>query len=149
MKNLFKILSMILILALSVSMVACGNGNKGDAGNGGHTHEFTQKVVEEKFFKEEATCEHADLYYYSCTCGEKGTATFEEGRELDHVFEQMVEQDRYLCTEGDCETPATYYFSCTCGECGTETFESLEEPDHHYEDGVCTTCGDPEFLPEE
>ena len=42
-------------------------------------HTYDQKVVEDKFKKSDATCTAKAVYYFSCSCGEKGTATFETG----------------------------------------------------------------------
>ena len=37
----------------------------------------------------EATCEKAATYYYSCVCGAKGTETFESGEKLEHTLEEV------------------------------------------------------------
>ncbi len=143
MKNkLLKILALAVSLVLLVStFVACDNNQSG----GAHEHVYDQKVADETTLKEDATCTHAPIYYYTCSCGEKGTKTFEEGRALDHIYDQMKEENKYLENEGDCQNPATYYYSCKCGLMGTEMFESDEVIDHNFEDGICTICGEPEF----
>ena len=143
-KRLFTIL--ILCFALLTSLVSFGGCNNADDGNGGggHVHAFTQQVDEDKYFKEDATCEHGKLYFYSCECGEMGTQTFESGRALEHVYDQMVESDKYLESEGDCSTAPTYYYSCKCGAKGEDVFDSQDGYQHNFEDGVCTDCGQPE-----
>lgn len=50
----------------------------------GHTHSFTQEVVEDKYKKADATCHSKAVYYKSCECGRKGTETFEVGDMLPH-----------------------------------------------------------------
>ncbi len=49
-------------------------------------HVFDQKVVEDRYFKSEATCVEGAIYYYSCACGEKGTETFVVGSGTGHSF---------------------------------------------------------------
>ena len=71
-----------------------------------------------------ADCETPASYYYSCECGEKGTATFEHGDPLGHDFSAQNATEEYLCSLAGAEHPATYYYSCIrCGKAGTETFE--------------------------
>ena len=53
----------------------------------GHTHNFNQKNTIKTYLKSAATCTAKAVYYYSCTCGEKGTATFESGETLAHTWE--------------------------------------------------------------
>ena len=53
----------------------------------GHTHNFNQKNTSETYLKSAATCTKKAVYYYSCTCGEKGTETFESGETLAHTWE--------------------------------------------------------------
>lgn len=41
-----------------------------------HTHVFDQKNTDAKYLASAASCTAKATYYYSCTCGEKGTETF-------------------------------------------------------------------------
>mgnify|MGYP006998040101 FL=1 len=52
----------------------------------GHTHSFTEKNTDAKYLKSAATCNASAEYYYSCSCGEKGTETFKSGEKLAHNF---------------------------------------------------------------
>ncbi|MDY3784458.1 MAG: cohesin domain-containing protein [Eubacteriales bacterium] len=52
----------------------------------GHTHNFNQKNTSETYLKSAATCTKKAVYYYSCSCGEKGTETFESGETLAHTW---------------------------------------------------------------
>lgn len=49
-----------------------------------HTHSYNIKNVDEKYLMSEATCKNAATYYYSCSCGEKGSETFTVGQALNH-----------------------------------------------------------------
>ncbi len=44
-----------------------------------HEHDYNQSVVDSKFKKSDATCASPAIYYKSCKCGAKGTATFSSG----------------------------------------------------------------------
>lgn len=86
-----KILIMALCIAACIfttlSFAACGKGNNG--GNK-HKHSFTVENVTDEYLCSEATCTEAAKYYYSCKCGEKGTATFAYGNALGHSFTNYV-----------------------------------------------------------
>ena len=49
-----------------------------------HTHEYNQTNVDDEYLAISASCENMATYYYSCSCGEKGTATFTTGNPLGH-----------------------------------------------------------------
>ena len=53
----------------------------------GHVHSYTEKNTDAKYLKSAATCTAKAVYYYSCSCGEKGTETFESGETLAHTWE--------------------------------------------------------------
>lgn len=96
-------------------------------------HTYTQKVETDTYFKENETCTHGKLYYKSCTCGAKGTETFEVGSALAHSYTAKNTAAKYLKSAETCTTKAVYYYSCTgCGAKGTETFESDTVPSHSY-----------------
>ena len=52
----------------------------------GHVHSYTEKNTDAKYLKSAATCTAKAVYYYSCSCGEKGTETFESGDVLAHSW---------------------------------------------------------------
>lgn len=160
-KLLVLILSVVAACTAILSLTACDNGSNsggttvtdGDKSNdnsggsqggsgsetgGGsgetpeHAHIFNQKVAEAKYLATPASCTKKARYYYSCACGEKGTATFESGNTLPHTFDQEVAESKFLKSKATCEAKAVYYKSCTCGEKGTETFEYGELGDHPY-----------------
>ena len=49
-------------------------------------HTFDKQVANEKYLASAATCTEAAKYYYSCSCGEKGTQTFTSGNALGHSY---------------------------------------------------------------
>ena len=71
----------------------------------GTNHDFTSEIVWEKYLKSEADCDHATVYYKSCTrCGEssEGTeqeATFERGAPLGHI--PVTDPETELLTQGE------------------------------------------------
>ena len=71
----------------------------------GTNHDFTAEIVGEKYLRSEADCDHAAVYYKSCTrCGEssEGTeqeATFERGAPLGHT--PVTDPETELLTQGE------------------------------------------------
>jgi len=51
----------------------------------GHTHVFNKEVVDIRYEASKASCSAAATYYFSCKCGEKGTATFSYGEPNEHT----------------------------------------------------------------
>ena len=100
-----------------------------------HTHKYDKLVAEDIYKVSPATCTKKAVYYKSCVCGEKGTATFEAGSLSAHNYTAAT------CTEAK-----------TCKVCGATSGSKLG---HTYEkkttkatltkDGiiknVCKTCG--------
>lgn len=83
---------------------------------GMHDHVYDQKVVSGEYLAGAATCTEPARYYYSCVCGEPGTATFADGEPLGHNFQDGVctlcgikEADTAAGTaaEGDGKVPQT------------------------------------------
>lgn len=100
---------------------------------GAHTHVFDQKNTDAKYLASAASCTAKATYYYSCTCGEKGTATFESGETLPHTASTEWKSD------------VTYHWH-VCTTCNAEMDKAAHTPDH--EGGAtetypikCTECG--------
>lgn len=98
-----------------------------------HTHVFDQKNTDAKYLASAASCTAKATYYYSCTCGEKGTATFESGETLPHTASTEWKSD------------VTYHWH-VCTTCNAEMDKAAHTPDH--EGGAtetypikCTECG--------
>lgn len=69
-----------------------------------HTHIFNIKNIDSKYIKSEATCTKRANYYYSCSCGEKGSETFEYGEALNHIFTNYISDNNATCTEDGTKT---------------------------------------------
>ena len=50
-----------------------------------HTHDYTVELIDAKYLASVADCASCAKYYYSCSCGEKGTETFDDGAPLGHT----------------------------------------------------------------
>ncbi|MBQ2714761.1 MAG: InlB B-repeat-containing protein [Clostridia bacterium] len=95
----------------------CGKTNtvtdEGSKLTPGHTHDFSKKVESATYLKSNATCTTGTIYFYSCSCGEKGQTTFEVGDKLPHNFEIYVYN-----YDAKCGVNGTEFAYCTRG-CGT------------------------------
>lgn len=49
-------------------------------------HSYDKQNTNAKYLKSAATCTEPAVYYYSCSCGEKGSKTFTYGDALGHKF---------------------------------------------------------------
>ena len=122
----------------------------------GHTHNFNQKNTSETYLKSAATCTKKAVYYYSCTCGEKGTETFESGETAPHSYSTEWSSDGtnhwHKCANCDAvadKAAHRYDNACdtTCNDCGktreiTHSYSevwSSDETNHWHE---CSVCGD-------
>ena len=117
---------------------------------GAHTHVFDQKNTNAKYLASAATCTAKATYYYSCTCGEKGTATFESGETLPHTPSTEWSKDAthhwHVCTTCNAELnkeahkpgpAATETTPKTCTVCGYEIAPVLPH-EHNYTEQVAT-----------
>ncbi len=151
MKRKHFLLSLICLLLLSLSMftlTACG-GNEPS-----HTHVYDKQVVNDTFKASDATCEDKAEYYYSCSCGEKGTETFEYGSALGHAYGEWVSvgngqhkktcanDNSHIITENCFGGTATCTEKAKCSVCSTEYGEANG---HDYDEVVteptCTEQG--------
>lgn len=70
-------------------------------------HTFDQEVADAKYLKAEATHAAKATYFKSCTCGEKGTETFEHGTTVEHTKAESWSKDATNhwkgCTATGCE----------------------------------------------
>ena len=126
-------------------------------------HNYNQQVATDAYKATDATCTAKATYYYSCSCGAKGTTTFEYGElaahtpgaeatctspqictvcdaelapQLAHTYDKQVATDAYKATDATCTAKATYYYSCSCGAKGTTTFEYGEMLAHSLGDWI-------------
>ena len=56
----------------------------------GVNHIYNNKILASQYLKSEATCVDRAIYYYSCSCGEKGEETFTSGSPLGHRYNTAV-----------------------------------------------------------
>lgn len=97
----------------------------------GHTHNFNQKNTSETYLKSAATCTKKAVYYYSCTCGGKGTETFESGYLAAHSYKTEWSKD------------STKHWH-ECSVCGNKKDEAAHTPGAAATETTpqtCTTCG--------
>lgn len=98
---------------------------------GAHTHVFDQKNTNAKYLASAASCTAKATYYYSCTCGEKGTATFESGETLPHTASTVWSKD------------ATHHWH-VCQTCNAELDKAAHNPGPAATETTpqtCTICG--------
>ena len=55
-----------------------------------HSHNYTEEKAEPTYLKSDATCTAKAVYYKSCSCGEKGTETFEYGEPKNHKYVNYI-----------------------------------------------------------
>ena len=128
-------------------------------------HQYNQEKAETGCLKTAATCTAKAVYYKSCVCGARGTATFESGNSLGHDFSvrQYGENDHWMkCSRCDAtdtkEAHTGGTASCTakakCSVCGQE-YGGLKAHDfangpyqydgeqHWYKCANCTATTEP------
>ena len=90
---------------------------------GEHTHEYNQQSTNSQYLATAADCENAAAFFYSCTCGDKGTTTFAYGEPNGHSFVVEKVDIYYQHAPATEYSAAIYYKSCACGKASTtETF---------------------------
>ena len=87
-----------------------------------HVHNYVNKSTDAKYLASAADCTHPAKYYYSCSCGEAWTETFESGEALGHSWKQEIDA-KYLASEATCTSRAMYYYACErCHEASKDTY---------------------------
>ena len=83
-KKLLAFLTVLCVIICAFAVTACNdNGNEPEnPQQPSHTHTFDQRVATSDYLASAANCTEPAKYYYSCTCGEKGTETFTDGNAL-------------------------------------------------------------------
>ena len=82
------------------------------------SHVYSEQTVSETYLAAPATCTEKAKYYYSCSCGAKGTETFEHG-EIDrenHDYKDVITAPTKY-TDG--------YTTHTCARCGNTFKDSV------------------------
>ena len=105
-----SILSVLcLTFLISVAIFASGCQKK-------HTHTFTEQTVKDDYLSTAADCTNKAKYYYSCSCGEKGTKTFEFGEPLGHNLSEWKIQKEATETEKGLKTKNCTRSGCNYSE---------------------------------
>ena len=118
--------------ALALGIPACTNDNPS-----AHEHAYDRQVASANYLAKDATCTEKAVYYYSCPCGEKGTATFTYGEALGHSFTNYVSDNNATCTQDGTKT-------AKCDRCDeTNTVTDVGSAlGHNFVNYVCTRCGE-------
>ena len=119
-----RIIVLILLLSAVVSVFGCGKDGRDQSvttpvttTEGEHIHVFDVKDTSAKYLRSEATCKSKNRYYYSCVCGETGTATFGDGDKKYHDFSAQKIDKKYLVSKANCSHGEVYALSCSvCGD---------------------------------
>ena len=115
----------------------------------GHTHNFNQKNTSETYLKSSATCTKKAVYYYSCTCGEKGMETFESGETAPHSYLTEWSSDGtnhwHKCANCDAIADKAAHADTNkdhnCDACGKKMTDHTGGTATCKEKATCTICG--------
>ncbi len=88
-------------------------------------HVYNKEIATETYLKSDATCTEKAVYYYSCECGEKGSATFTIGDFANHTTGEWV-----IISPASCTTNGSQKQCCT--ECGTTLKTETISASHNY-----------------
>lgn len=83
-----------------------------------HTHNYDQKVATASFMKSGATCKSSAVYYYSCSCGQKGTQTFTSESATAHSYTLSYKSPT-------CSSQGYTEHRCSCGESYSDNYEPM------------------------
>ena len=97
MRKIFGVLlSVLCICCAAIGLTGCKKDK--------HIHAFDKQVITDEYKATDVTCTEAATYYYSCSCGEKGTETFGYGSPLGHSFTNYVSDNNATCTHDGTKT---------------------------------------------
>ena len=139
MKAFKRSLIVAAIISLVTMLTACA-----DLGldlNMSHTHSYDQKDTSFNYLKTEADCENRAEYFYSCSCGAKGTETFVYGQVAAHPYSTEWSYDVDAHWHGsDCSHEVRADISTHDWNSGTVTVTATEtrEGQRTYK---CVVCG--------
>ena len=88
---------MTLLTSTMIFIGTACDGNDKDSSTT-HTCEYNQEIVLDVYKANEATCMRKAKYYYSCSCGEKGTEMFEYGELAPHNYGEWIQTTAPTCT---------------------------------------------------
>ena len=82
----------------------CGQTKTVKTGYAEHVHNYIIQNTSNQYLKSPANCLDKAVYYYSCSCGEHGEATFEDGETLGHNFENYISDNNATCGKDGTKT---------------------------------------------
>jgi len=106
-----------------------------------HVHSYTVRNMTSEYLQAEANCFDPAAYYYSCSCGEKGSRTFNWGKPKSHTKVTILGQSADCVNDGLTE-------QVFCSDCGFayKIPSTLPASGHTFVLGespaVCSTCGE-------
>ena len=122
MRKIFGVLlSVLCICCAAIGLTGCKKDK--------HIHTFDKQVITDEYKATDATCTEAATYYYSCSCGEKGTETFGYGSPLGHSFTNYVSDNNATCTQDGTMTATCNHSGCN--EKNTITIKN-NRPGHSF-----------------
>ena len=111
-----------------------------------HIHSFHLKYTSEEFLQSEATCECPAIYYYSCTCGQKGEDIFLSGNAKGHTLITLEGYPPSDCVTAG-KTDGTY---CTVCQQVIQKQNPIQASGHIYSFSTsptsCWSCGEKSTL---
>ena len=79
-----------------------------------HEHVYDREVADAEYRKTPADCTHPAVYYMSCSCGDKGSETFNYGDPLGHDYTEERRDDAHKrSTAANCTQHDTYWYGCS------------------------------------
>ena len=103
-------------------------------------HKFENRT-DIKYLVSAANCQSPAIYYKSCSCGEKGTETFEYGEKDSEAHVNFG--DWRIETEPTCNEPGVRKHTCACGKIESEIIPATGEhtpAEAVRENEVAPTC---------
>ena len=118
MRKIFGVLlSVFCICCAAIGLTGCKKDK--------HIHTFDKQVITDEYKATDTTCTEAATYYYSCSCGEKGTETFGYGSPLGHSFTNYVSDNNATCTQAGTKTAVCDRDGCNAKDTVTDTGSKL------------------------
>ena len=118
MRKIFGVLlSVLCICCAAIGLTGCKKDK--------HIHAFDKQVITDEYKATDVTCTEAATYYYSCSCGEKGTETFGYGSPLGHSFTNYVSDNNATCTQAGTKTAVCDRDGCNAKDTVTDTGSKL------------------------
>ncbi len=98
-----------------------------------HNCDFKEKVASDIYKATGATCENKATYYFSCSCGEKGTETFKSGVAQGHSFTNYISDNNATCEVDGTKTAVCNRNGCNKTDTITDVNSKLG---HSYGDWI-------------